>query len=583
MWTVEESRALAVALDNLSDEELQAGLDAILREGAKPESDIEALPDNVQAVIPPLEGAEGVSEPETDGTPITAAGGPDQARAPRGTPIGGEWIPTPAGILGDLVRAQGGASIDPLTGLQPTTGYMVAVQGHNREVPEDDFFGAPGEDAMYDWIEEKRDVLSQPGSHIGLWHDTANREVVLDVSQQVDDLDEAIRLGQERNQQAVWDVANGVEIPTGGTGDRQASAAQPYRMDDHDRHHPNHRGPEADRGFARGLLRVARGAEARVHPGRDQRAAPGRVAFAAADQARAPKGTPQGGQWIDTPAGLARQIRGINLAVEGLGKPIGEPQSLDDMDNDYTALVSAVNPGYLDDPNDQRFNQNCQRVVGAVEMRARGFDAAGNAYDGTRDDTIAIEDCWTDPQTGSVRLFAAEVPPNQALRVISTYPVGSRFIMSGWSEDEQFGHVWNAEITPTGFLEVDGQGGSAMGLSIFDTFDQVQWLRVDDLTPTDKMLGGTYPMITTPDNQRAPGLNIIGAAAPLDPVQAGAAAGFEVIEARDLGTEVHLIVANPVHKFSDSLLVMDKTTGEVHYVSRFTHPAVQTEPEETTP
>jgi hypothetical protein len=410
---------------------------------------------------------------------------------------------------------------------------------------------------------------------------------VFDVSQRVDSLDEAIRLGGERNQQAIWDVANGAEVATGGTGDRQASA---YRMEDYDRSNTDSAGPAPARGPAAGLLGLARGAQARVRPGDAGRTgwtdAAWRIydligTLASADQVRAPKGTPQGGQWIDTPGGMARQIAGVNRAVGGLGKPINPPQSLDDMDDDYTTLVSAVNPGYLDDPNDVRYNQNCQRVVQAMEMRARGFDAKAAPWDGTRDDSIAIEDCWVDPQTGSVRLFSTELPPNQAISVIQQYPPGSRFVMSGWSESEQFGHVWNAEIQPDGtLLEVDGQGGSHMGESIYDMYDEVQWLRVDDMTPTENMFDPPPIVITSDTDPMAqigtsrPGM-MRAAADIIDPVEAGQAAGYDVIEVRDLGNVYHLIVANPVHKLSDSLLVMDKGTGEVAYVSRFDYPTVQ--------
>jgi hypothetical protein len=156
---------------------------------------------------------------------LTAAGAaPTQARAPKGSPggIGGEWIDTPGGLL-DIIRSQGGASLDPTTLTQPTDGYMVAVQGFNKEIPEDEFFGAGGEDALHAWMAENQAPLSEPGAHIGVWHDTANGEVVLDVSENVKDLDEAIRLGQDRNQQSIYDIVNGVEIDTGGTGDRQAS------------------------------------------------------------------------------------------------------------------------------------------------------------------------------------------------------------------------------------------------------------------------------------------------------------------------------------------------------------------------
>lgn len=121
----------------------------------------------------------------------------------------------------DRVAQDGGlsAATDLLT--EPTDGYMVAVQGHNREIPEAEFFdGDNGARALIAWMDENIEALAQPGAHVGLWHDKENGEVVLDVSQRVESLEEATRLGQERNQQAVWDVANGEEIDTGGTGDR---------------------------------------------------------------------------------------------------------------------------------------------------------------------------------------------------------------------------------------------------------------------------------------------------------------------------------------------------------------------------
>jgi len=161
-------------------------------------------------------------------------GGPNQARAPEGSTNGGQWLETPTGLLKGIqdgrglgsvrekVAEQGGASINPKTLEEPTDGYMVAIQGHNKEVPASEFFTpGVGEDQLYDWIEDNQEVLSQEGSHIGLWHDEENGEVVFDVSERVDTLDEAVLLGQERNQQEIWDVAAGEGVDTGGTGDRE--------------------------------------------------------------------------------------------------------------------------------------------------------------------------------------------------------------------------------------------------------------------------------------------------------------------------------------------------------------------------
>lgn len=52
--------------------------------------------------------------------------------------------------------------------------------------------------------------------YVGTWRD--GDSVYLDAVAHVDTLAEAVRLGVERDQVAVWDCANACEVPTGGTG-----------------------------------------------------------------------------------------------------------------------------------------------------------------------------------------------------------------------------------------------------------------------------------------------------------------------------------------------------------------------------
>jgi hypothetical protein len=120
----------------------------------------------------------------------------------------------------------GGGTFDPKTGEEPTSGFAVAVPGHTSITPDDEFFaGEPGNEAgnqtYRDWVAANADILSQPNMYVGVWHDTANSEVVLDPSEVFDDKDEAIAAGVDRDQQAIYDISAGVEIPTGGTGGRQ--------------------------------------------------------------------------------------------------------------------------------------------------------------------------------------------------------------------------------------------------------------------------------------------------------------------------------------------------------------------------
>jgi hypothetical protein len=71
------------------------------------------------------------------------------------------------------------------------------------------------------WLTQHENDIAKAG-FIGGWHDTEHGEVVLDPVENIQDRDKAVALGAERNQQAIWDVKAGEEIPTGGTGDRPA-------------------------------------------------------------------------------------------------------------------------------------------------------------------------------------------------------------------------------------------------------------------------------------------------------------------------------------------------------------------------
>lgn len=125
----------------------------------------------------------------------------------------------------DRVKSYGGLSVKILSGEEPTTGFMVAVRGMNMEVPETEFFDAKkGRAALVDFLKKHREALSGD-KYLGLWWDTKNKEVVFDVVDNIADRAEAVAAGKDRNQQAIWDVENGEEISTGGSGDRGAEGA----------------------------------------------------------------------------------------------------------------------------------------------------------------------------------------------------------------------------------------------------------------------------------------------------------------------------------------------------------------------
>ncbi len=159
------------------------------------------------------------------------------------------------GVAAGAVAAAkaGGGTLDPKTGtpLEPgQPGYVVAMPGHSGILPADQFFtnDAQAAQAVRSWMDANAQVLSQPGMNVGVWHDAANGEVVLDPSEVISDKSAAISAGIARDQQAIWDNGAMQEIPTGGTGGR----AQTY--------------PASTREAGEALLRDVGGGEGRAGP-----------------------------------------------------------------------------------------------------------------------------------------------------------------------------------------------------------------------------------------------------------------------------------------------------------------------------
>ncbi|WP_156953987.1 hypothetical protein [Ureaplasma canigenitalium] len=53
---------------------------------------------------------------------------------------------------------------------------------------------------------------SKYGKNLGFWYENAKKEIVLDVVEIVKDLDEAIKKGEELNQDAIYDIKRGTAI-----------------------------------------------------------------------------------------------------------------------------------------------------------------------------------------------------------------------------------------------------------------------------------------------------------------------------------------------------------------------------------
>jgi hypothetical protein len=143
---------------------------------------------------------------------------PDQPRDDHGR--FGESDSAPGDTAPAIVAgaAQGGFTVHPYRATIPKTGYQVAIQGRTALYPDSILKDTHAlHAAVADFVAKNADMYHAGGKYyIGGWPE--NGQLYLDVSERVSDRAEAVRLGGERNQIAIWDNAKGVPIDTGGTG-----------------------------------------------------------------------------------------------------------------------------------------------------------------------------------------------------------------------------------------------------------------------------------------------------------------------------------------------------------------------------
>ncbi len=118
------------------------------------------------------------------------------------------------------VRENGGLSVNMVDGSEPTSGYMVAKGAQYGSIVDavDFYDSVKGPKALADYMKKHKDQLGGGKNYLGLWHNTADGKVYLDVSENIQSKERAISAGQKQDQISIWDVVNFVEIETGGTG-----------------------------------------------------------------------------------------------------------------------------------------------------------------------------------------------------------------------------------------------------------------------------------------------------------------------------------------------------------------------------
>jgi hypothetical protein len=120
----------------------------------------------------------------------------------------------------ERVKENGGLSVSLKDGSEPTKGFMVAKgKKFAAIVKADDFFDeAKGAEILSSYMKQHKSEFNNSNNYLGLWHNTDDGQVYLDVSENIKDEGDAISQGRERDQISIWDVANFKEIETGGTG-----------------------------------------------------------------------------------------------------------------------------------------------------------------------------------------------------------------------------------------------------------------------------------------------------------------------------------------------------------------------------
>lgn len=110
----------------------------------------------------------------------------------------------------DVART-GGSTRSIVVGVQPpTAGYAVSLPEFEQRYEVGPLFYRPVARAVRDYVTNQQAVLAQPGHYLGAWLD--GDVLYLDVSQVVPERAVALRLGRERQQRAIYDLARHEEI-----------------------------------------------------------------------------------------------------------------------------------------------------------------------------------------------------------------------------------------------------------------------------------------------------------------------------------------------------------------------------------
>lgn len=107
------------------------------------------------------------------------------------------------------LRDKGGFTMD-LVGNKPTTGYMVALKGHEVTYLCDNM--DMEKQIIREFVNSNQELLHVEGMYFGAWYNKENKRTYLDVSTNFQSKRKALEVARDNEQLAIWDVVNQVEI-----------------------------------------------------------------------------------------------------------------------------------------------------------------------------------------------------------------------------------------------------------------------------------------------------------------------------------------------------------------------------------
>lgn len=114
------------------------------------------------------------------------------------------------------------ARTDALVTVGEASGYAIAVPGTERIVGTGSLTREAFADRFVDVVREFADLIDN-GAYVGGWYSEDRDVYMIEITEIHNvDRDTAVAIGEARNQEGIFDLANGEFIATGGTGDAAA-------------------------------------------------------------------------------------------------------------------------------------------------------------------------------------------------------------------------------------------------------------------------------------------------------------------------------------------------------------------------